>query len=78
MSGERRRIVANGELPVYITRAGRIANLDADVRKLADELRRTITDKAQTLVVQGYELDEESWEVATTSRSVVMSAVVKR
>ena len=75
---ERRRIVANAVLPEYHTRAGRIANLDADVRKAADELRRNITDKAQMYVVQGYELDEESWEIASTGRTVVMSAVIKR
>jgi len=73
-----RVLVANAELPEYLTRKGRIAGLDADIREAAAKLRRTLEDKAATYSVGGYTIDDESWELAATGRVVVLSVKITR
>lgn len=73
-----RKLVCVGRLPEYLTSAARIANLDADVRRITGEQRANLTAKAQEFNVTGYTLDEESWEMAVNGSTLILSVNVVR
>lgn len=75
---DRKRVGAFGRMPDRATSGERIANMDADVRAVTADLRRTLLDKASTMTVLGYEIDDDSWEFAINGRSIIGSVVVKR
>jgi hypothetical protein len=70
--------VQSGRLPEYKTSAERIATMDADVRELTAEIRKRLTDKAHEFTVTGWELDDQSWEMGSNGRSIVVSVLIKR
>ena len=74
----KRRIIVSGELRTRRTSAERIAHMHEDVTDLTNQLKRSITDKAHEFTVQGYALDDDSWEAAINGRTVVLSAVIER
>lgn len=74
----KRRIAVFGRLPERQTSADRIANMDSDVRDLTAQMRQRVRDKALTMSVTGFVLDEDSYEVAVNGRTLVMSAVAER
>lgn len=52
--------------------------MDADVREAAASLKRTLTDKATTLSIRGYTLDDDSWEFIANGRVIVGTVQVNR
>lgn len=75
---DRKRIGAFGRMPDRVTSGDRIAHMDEDVRAVTAELRRTLLDKASTMTVLGYAVDEDSYEFAINGRVIIGSVVVKR
>lgn len=78
MSNDRKRIGAFGRMPDRASSGDRIAHMDADVRQVTSDLRRTLLDKASTMTVLGYEVDEDTYEFAINGRVIIGSVVVKR
>jgi hypothetical protein len=76
--GDRKRIGAFGRMRDRATSGDRIAHMDEDVREVTDHLRRTLLDKAATMTVLGFAVDEESYEFAINGRIVIGSVIVYR
>lgn len=78
MTGLARRLVQVGELRKRGTSAERIAHMHEDVTDMAGQLRATLTAKSHEYTVTGWNLDDESWEMAMNGRTIVLSVVLRR
>lgn len=79
MSGPPTRVlITNATLPRRNTPGERVATLDADIREAAAKMRATLIDKSHEFTVTGWELDDESWEMAANGTSILLSVKLRR
>lgn len=78
MSTAARRLVQSATLPARLSSAERIAHIHEDVTDMAGKLRKALTDKSHEFTVSGWELDDDSWEMAMNGRTIVLSVVLRR
>lgn len=75
---EARYKVAMERLPERATSGARIAHMDSDVRDTAARLRKRLEENAQPMLVTGWSIDEEGWEIGMANRLMTMKMRLTR